>query len=311
MAVACAMDFLEDLSSAHCSARRFSCQPRRLYSLPAPPLLPEGQDDGTGTLGRPHHTWQGMCQAVSRFPTPAPQLQARSQPLSISLWALWIYSKKPKAASLIRHKRSRTLPMAQISVTEVSQHNPASPPSVPVYAVKHWQAPHWHQIQHALHSSEQRAGLAPLLLSLWTQRTCNFWNLKMNLQHFIRQLLYIQHPGDVSEYFWITGDYLGIQTAGRNPCNQDACSLPPSAEIPRATQSVQPLRSAQLLPSRKGYWAGCSKLPGSSPISRAVNLVLLLEPIIFSWWQSTGTDWTVCLAWEHLNSWKDAQCQGA
>ena len=109
MAVACVTDFLKDLSSARCSARRFSCQPRRPHSLSDPQLRPEGQDDGTGTPGRPHHTY--AQEAIARSPTPAPRLEAHSQPQSISLWELWIHSKKPKATSLIRHKRSRTLPM--------------------------------------------------------------------------------------------------------------------------------------------------------------------------------------------------------
>lgn len=92
------------------SARGFSCKLRRPPTQSDPQLLPKGQDNGTGTLGRWHHTWQG--EAISWFPTPAPQLQAHSQPKSISLWEIWIYSKKPKATSLICHERSRTLLMA-------------------------------------------------------------------------------------------------------------------------------------------------------------------------------------------------------
>lgn len=46
-----------------CSARCFWCKLRRPHSLPDPQLLPEGQNDGTGTLGRPHHTWLG--EAIS------------------------------------------------------------------------------------------------------------------------------------------------------------------------------------------------------------------------------------------------------
>lgn len=109
--------------------------------------------------------------------------------------------------------------------------------------------------------------------------------------------------------FWITEDYQGLHTAGRSPWNRATCSLPSSAEIPRPGESVQPLCPPQPPPSRKGCWAGCRKLPGISPISLAANLTLLLELIIFSWWQSTGVDWTVCLVWERLNSWKDAQRQ--
>lgn len=58
-----------------------------------------------------------------------------------------------------------------MAVAEVSQHNPASPPSISVYAVKGWQAQPWHQLQHTQLLSEQWAGLALLLCSLWTQRT--------------------------------------------------------------------------------------------------------------------------------------------
>lgn len=195
-----------------------------------------------------------------------------------------------------------------MAVVEVSQHNPASPPSVSVYAVKCWQAQPWHQLQHDQLLSEQRAGLASLLCLLWAQRTrpewpaqsphsqqgrggghreTNFltltWSIRTNPQHFIKLLIYIQHPGNVSEYFEWLGGNQDLQISGRSIWSSDTWSLPSLEEI--LSQSVQTLCSPQLLPSRKVYWA---RSTGISLMSLAVNLALLLEMIIFSWCQSTG-----------------------
>lgn len=116
--------------------------------------------------------------------------------------------------------------------------------------------------------------------------------LRIHAQHFMVQLIYMQCPGDVSEYFESPGI---IRASGLQAGAQytDTCTVPSSAEILRPKQSVQLLCPPQPALSRQSYWAGCTKLPGIRSVSLAVNLTLLLELIIFSWWQSTGMDWTV------------------
>lgn len=124
---------------ACCSAR---CTPCLIPSSPQRP----------GQWHRAHHIWQGGL--ISAVPTPAPWLLAHGHP-QISLWELGLYSKNPKAVSLIWDWGHFWWPrwLWQRCPSTTLHHLPVS-----VYAVKCWQAQPWQQLQQVWLLSEQWQG---------------------------------------------------------------------------------------------------------------------------------------------------------
>lgn len=132
-------DLLEDLSSAHCSARCFLHKAQEtILSLwpPASTQKPGGHRDSGKTTS---HLTGGSHVTTAYISTSAAGTQPATEHLLVRALDLQQQTKIYKSSMSWEIKDTT-------GGLDLCRHKLASPPSIPTYTFQCWQAQHWHQI---------------------------------------------------------------------------------------------------------------------------------------------------------------------